>query len=167
MRDAFNWVLDMDDTLVHFNQAKDALKKFSTEKDFFTNLEPTPLTNYINRHLQQRTLTPNQMYIVSASPNLQADKDKLKWIKRHLPDISESNILFTRLGENKAEQFKSRYNLSDKDLQSYILFDDYTKNLTEWKSQGGLAIKIINEYNNTKQSYKHYNINTLDFTLLW
>lgn len=166
MRDAFKWVLDMDDTPTHFNQVKDALKKFTTEKDFFTNLQPTPLTTYINRQLQENTLIPNQVYIVSASPNLQADKDKLKWIKRHLPNLSDSNVLFTRLGENKAVSFKNKYNLLDKDLQNYILFDDYTKNLVEWKLQGGLVIKIINEYNNTKQSYKNYNINTLDFTLL-
>ena len=35
-----------------------------------------------------------------------------------------------------------------------------------WKNKGGKVLKVINEYNNTKQSYKQHKINTLDFNFL-
>lgn len=102
----------------------------------------------------------NNVYIVSASPNEQADKDKLKWLYAHIPNINKDNILFTRLGQNKGNIFIDTYKIND--LSKYTLIDDYTKNLVEWQKLGGNVIKYINEYNNTKQSYKAYNIPTLD-----
>ena len=161
-----NWVLDMDDTLAHFNEQKNALERFATEKDFFTNLQPTQLTKYIKRLLQSSILKPEQVYIISASPNTQADEDKKKWLNKHLQEIPKENIIFTRLGEDKCEHFMKAHNLKQKDLEKYILFDDYTKNLIDWKNKGGKVLKVINEYNNTKQSYKLHKINTLDFNFL-
>ena len=161
-----NWVLDMDDTLAHFNKEKNALERFATEKNFFSNLQPTQLTRYIKTLLQSNILKPEQVYIISASPNTQADKDKREWLDKHLQEIPKKNILFSRLGENKSDHFIKAYNLKQKDLENYILFDDYTKNLIDWKDKGGKVLKVINEYNNTKQSYKQYKINTLDFNFL-
>ena len=54
-----------------------------------------------------------------------------------------------------------KYDLDNKDLSNYILIDDYTKNLVEWQKLGGKVLKYINEYNNTKQAYKQYNIKAL------
>lgn len=161
-----NWVLDMDDTLAHFHEQKNALERFATEKDFFSNLQPTQLTKYIKRLLQSNILKPEQVYIISASPNTQADKDKRDWLDKHLQEIPKKNILFSRLGEDKGDHFIKAHNLKQKDLENYILFDDYTKNLLDWKNKGGKVLKVINEYNNTRQSYKQHKINTLDFNFL-
>lgn len=153
-------VLDMDDTLAHFNKEKNALERFDKESNFFYHLKPSKLLNLINYMIDNNYIDINNVYIVSASPNEQADKDKLKWLYRHIPNINKENILFTRLGQNKGTIFIDTYKI--KDLSKYTLIDDYTKNLIEWQKLGGKVIKYINEYNNTKQSYKAYNIPTLD-----
>ena len=51
----------------------------------------------------------NNLFIISASPNEQADKDKLKWISKYLPNICTSNITLCRLGENKAQIIREKY----------------------------------------------------------
>ena len=149
-------VLDMDDTLAHFNEQEKALERFDKESNFFYHLRPSKMTKIINDLLQANEIDKNKIYIVSASPNEQADKDKLKWLEQHLPNINKDNILFTRLGQDKAKEFMARYNIND--LSKYILIDDYTKNLIEWQKLGGKCFKYINEYNNTRQSYKAHNI---------
>lgn len=165
MRNADNlpikWVLDMDDTLAHFHEQKNALERFATEKNFFNILKPSKMTKFIKLLVKHNELEAKDIFIVSASPNEQADKDKLQWIERHLPEIPKSNIMFTRLGENKAELFINKYNLSKEDFKYCMLIDDYTKNLIEWKNSGGIAKKYINEYNNTTKNYLKYNISTI------
>lgn len=155
------WVLDMDDTLAHFNKEEKALERFSSEKSFFSNLKPTKLLLYIQIAIITKVIDINNVYIVSASPNEQADKDKQEWLDKYLKALPKENITFTRLGQNKADHFMNKYHLDNKDLSNYILIDDYTKNLIEWQKLGGKVLKYINEYNNTKQTYKQYNIKAL------
>ena len=81
------------------------------------------------------------VYIISASPNKQADVDKIEWICKYLPNINLlTNVLICRCGDNKAEYLKSKGLTIDN--ESYLL-DDYTKNLTEWESAGGVGIKRL------------------------
>lgn len=155
------WVLDMDDTIAHFNKEKNALRRFSNEKDFFLKLKPTKLLLYLQIAIITKVIDINDIYIVSVSPNEQADKDKLKWLDKHLQAIPRRNITFIWHWQDRATQFMSKYHLSSKDLSNYILIDDYTKNLLEWQKLGGKVLKYINEYNNTKKGYLQYNIDTL------
>ena len=155
------WVLDMDDTLAHFNKEEKALERFLSEKSFFSNLEPTKLLLYIQIAIITKVIDLKNIYIVSASPNKQADKDKQEWLNKYLKALPKENITFTRLGQNKADHFIKKYHLNNKDLSNYILIDDYTKNLIEWKKLGGKVLKYINEYNNTKKGYLKHNIKAL------
>lgn len=159
MERAYKMVLDMDDTLAHFNEQEKALERFSHEKHFFANLKPSKLLLNVQLALLNKKISPNDIYIVSASPNEQADNDKMEWLNKYLQVIPKSNIMFTRLGQDKAILFMERYHLND--LSNYILIDDYTKNLVNWLEKGGKPIKYINEYNNTKQSYIAYGIPSL------
>ena len=43
------WVLDMDDTLAHFHEQKNALERFATEKNFFNILKPSKMTKFIKQ----------------------------------------------------------------------------------------------------------------------
>lgn len=142
-------------------RTKNALERFATEKNFFNILKPSKMTKFIKQLVERNELDTKDIFIVSASPNKQADKDKLQWIERHLPEIPKNNIMFTRLGENKAELFINKYHLSKEDFKYFMLIDDYTKNLIEWKNSGGIAKKYINEYNNTTKNYLKYNISTI------
>lgn len=155
------WVLDMDDTIAHFNKEEKALERFSSEKSFFSNLKPSKLLLHIQIAITTKVIDLNNIYIVSASPNEQADKDKQEWLSKYLKALPKENITFTRLGQNKADHFMKKYHLNNKDLSNYILIDDYTKNLIEWQKLGGKVLKYINEYNNTKKGYLKHNIKAL------
>ena len=157
----YKWVLDMDDTIAYFHKEKDSLQRFSQEKDFFYNLIPSKLLLAIQIAILDKVISPNDIYIISASPNKQADQDKAKWLSKYLQVIPKENIMFSRLGENKADLFIKAHDI--KDLSSYILIDDFTKNLLQWQDFNGKVVKYINEYNNTKQSYKSHNIPTMSF----
>ena len=126
---------DLDGTLARFN-VKNALQRFNNEIGFFANLKAYKGIEKINELAKEK-----EFYIISASPNIQADNDKMKWINKYLPNIKKTNIVLCRLGENKAEKIKEVLNISI-DKNCYLL-DDYTKNLNEWEQKGGKGIKRL------------------------
>ena len=127
--------LDLDGTLARFN-VRNALERFAIEKDFFKNLKAYKNIEEINEMAKC-----GNVYIISASPNVQADNDKMAWINKYLFNIPIQNIVICRIGENKAEIIKKQLNITiDK---TTVLLDDYTKNLVEWESAGGVGIKRL------------------------
>lgn len=127
--------LDLDGTLAKFN-VRNALKRFDNEIGFFAKLGAYKNIEKINEMAKA-----GNVYIISASPNEQADNDKMVWIKKYLPNVKSENIVLCRLGENKAKIIENKYNIKiDKNC---MLLDDYTKNLTEWESVGGVGIKRL------------------------
>lgn len=127
--------LDLDGTCAKFN-VKNALKRFETEKGFFARLGAYKGIEEINEMAKG-----GNVYIISASPNVNADNDKMIWIQKHLNNVPMKNIILCRVGENKAKVIESKLNIKiDKDC---VLLDDYTKNLTEWESVGGVGIKRL------------------------
>lgn len=127
--------LDLDGTLAKFN-VRNALNRFQTEKGFFANLKAYKGIEDINELAKK-----GNVYIISASPNEQADKDKATWIDLFLPNLPKSNICFCRLGKNKAKEIKKNLNIIIN--KECILLDDYTQNLVEWESVGGVGIKRL------------------------
>lgn len=126
--------LDLDGTLARFN-VRNALNRFKVEKGFFEKLLAYKGIEYINN------LANDNMFIISASPNKQADIDKMTWINKYLPNIKKENIVLCRLGENKAKIINERLNIAI-DRTCYLL-DDYTHNLNEWETLGGVGIKRL------------------------
>lgn len=134
--------LDLDGTLARFN-VRNALNRFQTEKGFFANLKAYKGIENINELAKE-----GNVYIISASPNEQADKDKATWIDLFLPNLPKSNICFCRLGKNKAKEIKKNLNIIIN--KECILLDDYTQNLVEWESVGGVGIKRLTSVANNK-----------------
>lgn len=126
--------LDMDGTLARFN-VRNALNRFETEKGFFANLLAYKGIEIINEMAKA-----GNVYIISASPNIQADIDKMTWIEKYLPNIPKNHIVLCRCGECKALVLRRLGLVIDKNC---YLLDDYTKNLTEWESVGGVGIKRL------------------------
>ena len=127
--------LDLDGTLAKFN-VRNALKRFDNEKGFFAKLGAYKNIEKINEMAKA-----GNVYIISASPNEQADNDKMIWIKKYLPNVKIENIVLCSVGEKKAKIIQNKYNIKiDKNC---ILLDDYTKNLTEWETVGGVGIKRL------------------------
>ena len=137
--------LDLDGTLAKFN-VRNALQRFDKEVGFFARLGAYKGIETINEMAKHKDL-----YIISASPNFQADWDKLVWIKKYLPNIKNKNIVLCRVGENKAKVIEKQLGIKV-DKNCYLL-DDYTKNLTEWETVGGVGIKRITKVadNSTKK----------------
>ena len=127
--------LDLDGTLARFN-VRNALERFDKEEGFFARLKA-----YKNIEIVNELAKTNNLFIISASPNEQADKDKMIWLTKYLPNINVENITICRLGQNKAQIIQDKYNITINE-QCYLL-DDYTKNLNEWESVGGKGIKRL------------------------
>ena len=77
--------LDLDGTLAKFNNKRNALKRFDNEIGFFANLKPYKYIEFVNTLALNRGIS---VYIISATPNEQADKDKLTWINKYLNNKS-------------------------------------------------------------------------------
>lgn len=130
--------LDMDGTIAKFNSKKNALERFDKEVGFFASLKPFAHLDTINNLIVNNIV---DVYVISASPNEQADKDKMVWLETHLPKLAKENICFCRIGKNKANEIKQQLNI-DIDNNCYLL-DDYSKNLFEWNNCNGIGIKRL------------------------
>lgn len=146
--------LDLDGTLAKFN-VRNALERFDKEVGFFTKLGAYKGIEVVNELAKT-----NQLFIISASPNEQADKDKMVWIQKYLPNVSIDNITLCRIGQNKAQIIEEKYSIKI-DNNCYLL-DDYTKNLNEWESFGGLGIKRLTSVaDNSRKLWKGLQIKDL------
>ena len=144
--------LDLDGTLAKFNSKRNALKRFDNEIGFFANLKPYKYIEFVNTLALSEEIS---VYIISATPNEQADKDKLTWINKYLNNIPKENICFSRLNENKAKVIKDKLNITIDN--NCLLLDDYTKNLIEWQNLNGIGIKrITSKANNSRKLWKGY-----------
>lgn len=124
-----NVYLDMDGVIADFNAEENALERFTTEKGFFARLKP------MNADGMKALLSKEEinLYILSASPNKQADKDKIEWLKKWYPQIKRSHIIIMRNGKNKADFMKTKKG---------VLLDDYGKNCEQWRERGNKAIQV-------------------------
>lgn len=136
--------IDLDDTLANFNEQENALQRFTTEQGFFKNLRPTKLVNRIKK------LPYQDFYILSTSPNKQADIDKREWVAKHLPLIPSHHIILVRDNSQKAIYANGN-----------LLIDDHTPNLIDWVANGGYGIKVINHFNNKNGTHKRKNIQAI------
>ena len=149
--------LDMDGTIAKFNSKKNALERFDKEKGFFNSLKPFKYIEVINQLIKDNKI---EVYIISASPNEQADQDKMNWIKTYVNNINEENICFCRIGKDKAKAIKEQLNITI-DNECYLL-DDYTKNLIEWKQANGIGIKRLTSLaDNSRKIWKGLSIKDL------
>ena len=147
--------IDLDGTVARFN-VRNALKRFDNEVGFFARLKAYKGIEKVNELAKC-----GNVYIISASPNDQADRDKMEWIQKHLNNVPIANITLCRIGENKARVIESKYNLTiNKDC---LLLDDYTKNLIEWESNGGKGIKRITSVaDNSRKLWKGVELKDLN-----
>lgn len=134
--------IDMDGVLANFDAEEHARERYKTEIGFFKNLKPIMANvNAVKRLIEQGY----KVKIITKSPNVQADADKLAWLKIYLPEVDEKNIIFLRENQRKGDHSRG------------ILFDDYGKNCKEWEThKKNIAYKI--DELSTINYYMHYYI---------
>ncbi len=143
---------DMDGVLADFNSELNATLRFRHELDFFKKLKPIQDNVKAIRDLIKRG---NKVFIITTSPNKNADFSKRVWLARYLPEVKKNRIIFTRETKNKIDYVPKRLR------GKAILFDDYSLNLKKWIEGGGrIAIKIIGE-KNPKKDYQFSQIKNI------
>lgn len=138
---------DLDGVLADFGKEPNAVERFATEKGFFYNLKPIKKNiKFINKLIEKGF----NVNILSASPNENADLDKILWLKKYVPNLKLNKIILCRNHENKAD-FVS-------EIENSILIDDYTVNLINWKAKGGKVVKFVNAYDKVVGKHTKYDI---------
>lgn len=124
-----NVYVDMDGVIADFNNEPHALERFTTEKGFFKSLK------VMNKWAFEMLMNNKEinLFVLSASPNKQADRDKLAFLKFHFPKLKRKQIIFCRNGQNKADFMKT---------ENGVLLDDYGKNCEQWRERGNVAIQV-------------------------
>ena len=128
---------DMDNTLALFSEFGDdetALSR-SGKKGYYKNLKCFEEVPDVISVLQRIGFN---VRIISACVNTRyCREEKLEWLHYHVPSIEDEHVIFTINGKDKTSYLESR----GYDIKKSILIDDYYKNLIDWMSKGGYAIK--------------------------
>ena len=127
---------DMDGVLADFDKVENAVAIYKTQPNFFYDLEP--IAENVNA-IKQLIKNGYKIKILSKSPHEKADSDKIKWLEKHLPEISKDNMIFARPEQRKIDF------VAELERQFSLLLDDYSKNIQEWREKNGMAFKITKE----------------------
>jgi 5'(3')-deoxyribonucleotidase len=114
---------------------------------YYRNLEPISYTVDLAKRLSEKGI---DVCVISAADSA-CVKDKRLWLEEYCPFIPKENIFFCPLGTDKTRFVKGNADKS-------VLIDDYNPNLSEWKSHGGTAVKLLNGINSKNTSYKNLDI---------
>lgn len=93
-----------------------------------------------------------EVYILSCAipkdgiPN--PESEKRAWIREYLPNIPEDHIIIVPDGEDKTKYIEGGVRKGD------VLLDDYSKNLREFEAAGGTPVKLLNDINESKGSFR-------------
>lgn len=119
---------DMDGVIADFDGQKNAVQRYAVEKGFFKKLKP--IKHNLDAIKKIVELGFN-VKILTASPNEQADKDKIAWLEKNFENVE---CIICRVGQTKA-------NFVD-DIKNSLLLDDYIVNIDEWRKKGGIALQV-------------------------
>lgn len=129
---------DLDGTTCRFHDEARFLERM-WEVGFFLSLRPfLSVVEAIDSIAKSGEI---EVFILSSCISVQCAEEKRRWVKQHLPHVSESNYIFVDIGENKALCLGHPVSHND------VLLDDYNKNLEEWQAAGGHSIKLVNNIN--------------------
>ena len=158
MQKTINLFCDMDGTLAKFYYKKNCLEKMY-EQGYFETLPLYVMARAINNFANKDTCV--NIYILSAcidSPY--CEQEKTQWLLKNMPNISPTNFIFTKAGDNKV--LKAKREVENFGEYINILLDDYTLNLELWQAYNPLCmgIKFLNGMNDTTKSWQGERVKT-------
>lgn len=144
--------IDMDGVLARFYENPDCLERYH-DKGFFVNLRA-----YENMLGAVRILEDDDdisTYILSTADTDSIVAEKKQWLEARALTAKSFFPQDSRKAEFVIERFGE---FGD----TFVLIDDYSRNLQEWKSFGGTAIKALNELNGRGFNGHHFDGPCLD-----
>ena len=138
--------VDMDGVLTEFRKVSDMSILY--QEKYFENL--LPHKNLLEAVRNIALKKEMEVFILTSylQDGIYAKNEKNTWLDKNIPEIDAEHRIFVPNGENKADYVPNKISSDD------FIIDDFTENLNKWKSAGGKGIKIINEINNTKRTWK-------------
>ena len=134
--------IDMDGTLAAWQQA--ACFEDLLQENYFRDLPPyqtvvDAVRILCNAHPEL------DIYALSAfmPENPAAVGEKYGWLDVYVPEIDAAHRIFVPCGESKAAAAANRLKMPCID-KSFVLLDDYSVNLHDWKEKGGSGIILRN-----------------------
>lgn len=142
--------IDMDGTIT-FWEPSSSFEEVC-EPGYFSSLEPIiPMIDTIKRFLSKNY----DVYIASAVlKDNHSAKEKRQWLKKYLPGIDDTHVIFIPCGMSKADYI---HQVTGEQREDDILLDDYSNNLHDWR---GIGIKAYNGLNGTNGSWNGLGIKT-------
>ena len=138
--------IDMDGVLAEYRP--DATDEDYVSAGYYLGLAPRPAMVDAVRFLVDSDIA--DVFVLSsviAGVESAAVAEKNAWLDRYLPQIDRSHRVFPLCGTSKAEAVNGIG-------RGDVLCDDYSHNLENWHQAGGTAVKIINECNGKKGSFR-------------
>lgn len=98
------------------------------------------------------SLAGESVFVLSCylSDSKYALEEKQTWIDKHMPFIKDENRLFIPYGQSKTQYMQTHFKIGIE----CVLVDDYSVNLHEWASAGGIGVKVLNGINGTKGTWR-------------
>ena len=144
--------IDMDGTLAAWQQA--ACFEDLLQENYFRDLPPyqtvvDAVRILCNAHPEL------DIYALSAftPENPASVEEKYGWLDVYVPEIDAAHRIFVPCGESKATAAANRLKMPCID-KSFVLLDDYSVNLHDWKEKGGSGIKLRNGINGSIGTWK-------------
>lgn len=152
--------VDMDGTLAVWKQA--ACFEDLLQPGYFRDLPPYQTVLDAVKILCN-TKPELDVYALSAymPENPYAVHEKNAWLDAYLPEIDSEHRIFVACGSSKARAAANRLKTPCID-SSFVLLDDYSVNLHEWKANRGSCIKLRNGINGNGGTWKGESVTRFD-----
>lgn len=142
------YFIDLDGTLAEWRTSARYEELFM--KGYFRTLRP--YQNVLEAVKLLTAQTPNVFVLsVYMTESQYALKEKNEWVSQYLPEIDKAHRLFVPQGVSKPAFVEESIGRISKE---FVLLDDYTVNLVQWRDAGGTAVKLRNGINGRNGIWK-------------